>query len=106
MGYNDERRYERIFNRNAFNKIESEEDAYWLGFILADGYINEDRGFLKIKLGSVDKEHLFKFAQYMQEENPRIQEEVGGSYTKDNTCFSIEYDSSTLITNLTKYNLH
>lgn len=43
MGYDNSRRYQRNFNRNAFDKIETEADAYWLGFILADGYINEDR---------------------------------------------------------------
>lgn len=28
------------YNKNAFNIIETEEDAYWLGFILADGYVS------------------------------------------------------------------
>lgn len=105
MGYDNSRRYQRNFNRNAFDKIETEADAYWLGFILADGYINEDRQFLKIKLGKKDKNHLLKFANYMQEENPKLIEEFGGAITKDNLCVGIEYDSSTLIENLKKYKL-
>ena len=28
------------YNRHIFDNIDSEEKAYWLGFIVADGYLN------------------------------------------------------------------
>lgn len=65
------------FNRNAFDKIETEEDAYWLGFILAVGYLNEQRGFLNIKLGAKDEGHLKKFIKYMQGEGIEIKDDRG-----------------------------
>ena len=106
MGYSYERRYDRKFNRNAFDEINTEEDAYWLGFILADGYLNEDRGFLKIKLGIKDEKHLNKFVDYMQEENKDIVKyETGGAYTKDNLCVSVEFNSSTIVNNLKKWGI-
>lgn len=106
IGEQYQTRYKRKFNRDIFHTLDSVEKAYWLGFILADGYINEERGFLKIKLAEKDREHLIKFSKFMGEENPPIQEETGGAYTKDNKCVSIEYDSRELVNDLVQnYNL-
>jgi intein/homing endonuclease len=51
------------FNEDYFKEIDSAEKAYWLGFITADGYVNEDRNFMIIKLQERDKKHLEKFIQ-------------------------------------------
>lgn len=32
----------KTYNENIFDSIDSEEKAYWLGFIYADGYISSD----------------------------------------------------------------
>ena len=53
------------FNENIFDNINSEEVAYWLGFIFADGYISSrDNGF-ELSLGIKDLEHLKKFNSFM-----------------------------------------
>lgn len=52
-----------------FKNIDNEEKAYWLGFILADGYINERVGvsyMFGIELGIQDIEHLKKFNKSIQ----------------------------------------
>lgn len=54
------------YNRGAFENILTEEQAYWLGFITADGYVNDDRGYFSLCLGAVDKEHLIKFCKFMK----------------------------------------
>ena len=46
------------YNRHIFDNIDNEEKAYWLGFIVADGYLNLDKHMLRIKLGNKDKQHL------------------------------------------------
>lgn len=46
-----------------FNSIQTEEDAYWIGFLYADGCI-DDRGRVSFKLQRLDKLHLEKFAKF------------------------------------------
>lgn len=101
--------YKYSNNRDAFNSIETEEDAYWLGFITADGYINETNGWLNISLGEIDIEHLKKFLRYMnctEEEIPQmIKQHCGGAYTRDNITYSIIICGRQLVNNLKQYGL-
>jgi hypothetical protein len=53
------------FNEFVFDKIDSEEKAYWLGFIFADGYISLKHNVFEISLSAKDKEHLEKFNSFM-----------------------------------------
>lgn len=50
------------FNENYFDVIDTEEKAYWLGFLYADGAISSgDRNTVEVSLKSSDIEHLKKF---------------------------------------------
>lgn len=51
-------------NKNYFETIDSEEKAYWLGFIYADGYISEN--ILGIAISTVDLIHLVRFKECIQ----------------------------------------
>jgi hypothetical protein len=55
------RRY--VVNHNYFDIIDTEEKAYWLGFLYADGYIRERKTgcSLEMKLSVKDKDHLELF---------------------------------------------
>ena len=53
------------YNRHIFDIIDTPEKAYWLGFIVADGYLNIDRRMLRIKLGDKDKQHLIKYIEFL-----------------------------------------
>lgn len=63
------------FDNTVFDCIDTEEKAYWLGFIFADGYISSDslkgksRHLLEISLKASDKNHLDKFNKFMKHEN-------------------------------------
>ena len=63
------------FDNTVFDCIDTEEKAYWLGFIFADGYISSDslkgksRYLLEISLKASDKNHLDKFNKFMKHEN-------------------------------------
>jgi hypothetical protein len=65
----DEKRNRKI-NQNYFEKIDTEEKAYWLGFIAADGYVSHENSRLTITLSSIDKDHLIKFQKALETDNP------------------------------------
>ena len=55
------------FNEHVFDTIDTEEKAYWLGFIYADGYISSiDRAGFEIALKAEDSNHLQKFNTFME----------------------------------------
>lgn len=68
------------FNEHIFDQIDSEEKAYWLGFIFADGYISSSplREGVKsvyqfeLSLGIKDIEHLNKFKVFIDYEKDII----------------------------------
>ena len=59
---------ESKFNEHIFDVIDTEEKAYWLGFIYADGYISSstDEYTFELSLKESDKQHLYKFNRFMQ----------------------------------------
>jgi len=52
-----------FFNENFFATIDTEEKAYWLGFIFADGSIHKNGNRINITLKENDLIHLEKFAK-------------------------------------------
>lgn len=55
------------FDENVFEEINTEEKAYWLGFIYADGNISKgNRNVLEISLQLGDFDHLTKFYSFIK----------------------------------------
>ena len=52
-------------NKNKFSEIKTEEDAYWLGFIYADGYVSDKNDF-EVSLMKADYKHLEKLRSYLE----------------------------------------
>lgn len=63
-------------NENAFDTIDSEEKAYWLGFLYADGYVNTDSGVLSLALQVKDIKHLERFRSFMKTNIPIIRKYI------------------------------
>lgn len=51
-------------NSFIFDKIDSEEKAYWLGFIFADGYVSKESNF-ELSLSIKDVNHLINFKNFL-----------------------------------------
>jgi len=48
------------YNENYFEKIDTPEKAYWLGFMYTDGYVTTDHRW-GLEIGIIDLEHMKKF---------------------------------------------
>lgn len=61
-------------DESVFENINTEEKAYWLGFILADGSIgirkDSNQHTVKIALQTIDKNHLDKFCSFLNTNMP------------------------------------
>lgn len=55
----------RNFNFNIFEKIDSEEKAYWLGFLYADGCCTTTGHSVELGLWKKDTEHLKKYCRFL-----------------------------------------
>lgn len=81
---------------NFFTEINSEEKAYWLGFLYADGYVRIVRGScqMKLKLSTKDKNHIEKFqksikSNYEIKDSEEILENKGKKYTMNSSALNV-----------------
>lgn len=86
------------YDKNFFEIIDTEEKAYWLGFIAADGNIREDLHKMRIELNIRDKKHLEKFRSAIHGNMP-IKEWIRH---KNHSCY-IEVNSVKLCKDLLQY---
>ena len=89
-------------DRAYFDTINTEEKAYWLGFLFADG--NVYKGHLKLALKSMDRQHIDKFKTAIGSNNKLS---LGG-YNRNGKYYAnvrIDIPSIDIVTDLSKYNL-
>lgn len=63
--YVSERPHKLLFSNNVFENIDTEEKAYWLGFLYADGCMRYDRKMIELGLSIKDEGHLYKFRSFL-----------------------------------------
>lgn len=64
-----------------FDKIDTEEKAYWFGFLMADGYNNQKMSNVEIGLKDSEKEHLEMFLSHLKSNLPIKHRVIKGSGT-------------------------
>ena len=79
---------------NMFKNLDSSEKAYWLGFLAADGWVDEQRHSLYLELSQKDSDHLCKFREFMGSSAP--------IKTTKKKCKRIILNSKTMIRQLVK----
>lgn len=84
-----------------FSKIDSEEKAYWLGFLTADGCIFKNRPSIRLALSEKDYAHVEKFKKALKSDHTITIVPAGG-YTDKNGKHSMA--ASITIQNKKLYN--
>lgn len=84
-------------NEHIFDEINTEEKAYWLGFIIGDGSVNKAGKQLSIQLKGDDKLHLEKFNKFLSA-NYKIK-------SREKNQVYININSEYLIQTITKYSI-
>jgi len=94
-------------NDNAFSFPLNEEKAYWIGFLLADGYISEqgkNKEYRRLGLGLAGKDiaHLKKFKKFIKSDNPIYKRQIYNKYS----FVTLQIVSKQIIEDLDKYEIH
>lgn len=84
-------------NYHIFDNIDTQEKAYWLGFLWSDGYVNDRRKTgrgeisIKLQLAKNDRTQLEKFKVFLESNNPIHEYKdkgFGGEYVSCRLMFS------------------
>lgn len=94
------------YDKDKFHNIDNEQDAYWLGFLYADGYVIASKNknhtpYFGVQLQKRDEEHLRKLNKFMNG-NATIYHVPKKSPCSDNYYeqSSISFSGSQLVNNL------
>lgn len=89
------------FNDHIFDKIDSEEKAYWLGFLYADGNVASKSNNIELSLSSKDISHLEKFNKFLNNSSKIKISKVKGKgkeYERCRIVITSKHLKNTLIT--------
>jgi hypothetical protein len=84
-------------NHDYFKEIDTKEKSYWLGFLSADGYIDNKRGRLSLDLAKKDLSHLEKFCDSIGANKNKIKNRI---HKCGSESVSIRITSRKFISNL------
>lgn len=88
------------FDNTVFDCIDTEEKAYWLGFLYADGSISSKINNIELSLSAQDASHLEKYRTFLKATNPIVFSEItikGKQYKRCRLIVSNKYFKQQLI---------
>jgi len=88
---------------NKFNIIDTEEKAYWLGFLAADGSVSKKQ--LSLQLGEKDLEHLLKFKEFIGIDY-KIRRRITKLNNKEFIGYRYTISSSKFVRSLLNHNIY
>lgn len=93
------------YNEKAFKTIKTEKDAYWLGFMYADGNVNELRMTCDLSMAEKDYDHLCKFRSYVSKDLKLIKRKSRiERYNKEYYSYRCYITNKKIVENLIKLN--
>lgn len=88
------------FNINKFEKIDSEEKAYWLGFMYADGYVCDKKYTIELQLQEKDYDHVVKFANFLELDTSAIRRKTNSVGDKKFISYRVSVRSKKMFNDL------
>lgn len=85
--------------KNDFSSIETEEDAYWFGYLMADGYNHKNGKVVQFTQAEQDKDMVYKLQNYIDRGSVCI---TKFDNPKHQTLYMLTISSKLLSENLTK----
>lgn len=82
--------------KDIFHTIDTEEKAYWLGMLYADGTVNAIQGQVSLRLNEQDCEHIGKLKAFLQCNNKINYDAKNHSFGLAFCCADITQDLETL----------
>lgn len=101
-GINSRLKNRYTLNENYFEKIDTEEKAYILGLIYADGFVGESNNFVL----SMKDEHIIRDVARAIDFTGDIRETDKGGFKNSKVCYRINLSSKKLVSDLNKYGVH
>lgn len=84
-------------NESVFDSIDTEESAYWLGFLFADGNVSSNNYKIDLSLSSNDIEHLNKYKSFLQyQKNLKIEDTNFSNSKRVRLVYSSKHIHNTL----------
>lgn len=91
-------------NEKFFTCIDSEEKAYWLGFLAADGNVISNK--ISLELSVKDKGHIHKFRKALESEHPiTVKDNVGSFSNGKSQLACIGINSKKMVQDLSHFGI-
>lgn len=87
------RKYDYSTADHIFDVIDTEEKAYWLGFLYADGYVSGAKNTIALALKEEDLKAIEKFRKFVGLENKPITTKIRHLSTGDKYSYQFSFDS-------------
>lgn len=87
------------FDNKVFDKIDTEEKAYWLGFLYADGYVSNGKynNSVELSLSAKDIDHLKKFKNFLKDKRKIKVSKVAKNFTRGRVLVTNKHFRNQLI---------
>ena len=101
--YNQNQPNKKSLNEDYFENIDTERKAYWLGFMLADGCVNNSRDRIELSLKEEDYNHLVKFKNDLNSGH-KIGKKIKTINDKTYISYRLGFNSKKMKKDLIKHN--
>lgn len=96
------RKYDYTYAESLFEKIDSEEKAYWLGYLYADGNVSERANTISLALAEEDIERVESFRAFFHLEDKKITKKTKKKDGKEYISYEFAVNSKVIKEQLMK----